>query len=349
MGSFQFNEKLKDIEPYVFDKTKYPIRLDANESFFTFPKALKEEFVDKLSSLELNRYPDGDADEVCELYSEYCGVPRENIMAGNGSDELIQILVNAFLEKNDKILTLKPDFSMYGFYTSVIGGKVIGFDYNEDMTLDYKKLILIANSEKVKLIIFSNPNNPAGSIIPPDIIRTIVESCNAMVIVDEAYYEFYGDSSLNLIKDHDNVAILRTCSKAMGLAAARLGFLISNKNVIYNVRKVKPPFNVNALTQAAGTVILKYRDLIQGNIQSILEGREFLIKGLGEILGDGYSILPTYSNYVYIKCNNSREIYDKLLQKGISIRYFADAIRITVGNKKENEALLFELRNIIEE
>lgn len=348
MGKLQFHEKLQSIAPYKVDKTLYPIKLDANESFITFSESLKEELAESIKNVAFNRYPDPDATEVCELYSKYCGCDIDNIIAGNGSDELIQVIVNAFMGKADKALTLKPDFSMYKFYSSLIGANIVEFELDENMNFNVEEFVRKANTEKVKLIIFSNPNNPSGGVISQEKINFILEQTEALVVVDEAYYEFYGESSIKFINKYGNLAVLRTCSKAMGIAATRLGFLISNKNVIDNIKKVKPPFNVNSLTQALGAVILKKTELINRNIESILIERRYLVENLKKCFRGNAVIYPTNANFIYIKCDNFEFIYKQLLTKGISIRYFKDgAIRITVGNREENKRIILELKFLL--
>ena len=352
MGTVIYNSKLDSIKPYEVDKTKYSIKLDANESFISFPKELQEQLCNIMTNLDFNRYPDASSEEICRLYAEYCGVEPKKVMAGNGSDELIQILTNAFVGKGDKILTPKPDFSMYKFYTSVMEGSVIEFPLDEELKLDVEKFIETANKEEVRVIIFSNPCNPTGGIIPREAIIKIVESCNALVVVDEAYYDFYGESVVDSIDTYENLAVLRTTSKAMGLAAMRMGFLIANEKLIYNIRKVKPPFNINSLTQAVGALILSNPQISKENVERILEERSFLVEELQSIQSavskESFKIHPTKANFVYIKATDAEAIYSKLLQEDIIIRCFGNgAIRITVGSRNENIAVITALRKVM--
>lgn len=355
MNSLRFHDKLSGISPYIVDKVKYDIKLDANESFLSFPSELEEELVESIKELMFNRYPDAEAETVCNLYALYCGCKRENIIAGNGSDELIQIVVNAFLGKDDKVQTLKPDFSMYKYYSSIIGGKIVEFALEEDFKLNVEKFIETAKVEEVKIIIFSNPNNPTGGIIPRRQIEEIVKRCsNALIVVDEAYYEFYGESVLDLIDKYDNLAVLRTCSKAMGIAAARLGFLISSSETVKNIKKVKPPFNVNSLTQTVGEIILKERELIRNNVEKICIERNFLIEKLRhnveKFFGSDSIMYPSHANFIYIKTPIAEQLVKYLAGRGIIIRYFNNgAIRITAGNRSENEGLLKVLKEFSEE
>ena len=200
--------------------------------------------------------------EVCTLYAQYANVKSINVMAGNGSDECIQIIANTFLNTGDKVAVQSPDFSMYGLYTKVAGGIPIEFPLNEELKLDVEGFISMANREKVKIVFLSNPNNPTGGIIKREDIIKIIEGCKCIVVIDEAYFEFYGQTVVDKIEAYENLIVLRTCSK-IGLAAIRLGFLITNSILMEELKKVKPPYNVNAITQSIACVILKNPEIIQ--------------------------------------------------------------------------------------
>jgi histidinol-phosphate aminotransferase len=352
MGTVIQNSKLSSIKAYEIDREKYEIKLDANESFLSFPMELREELKNRLMNVEFNRYPDPESEEVCRLYAEYCGVKPSNVLSGNGSDELIQIIVNGFMSKEEKILTFAPDFSMYKFYTSIMEGKIVELSLDENMKIDGDKVIERANQEHVKIVIFSNPNNPVGVVVPREDILKIVENCNALVVVDEAYFEFYGESVVDCINQYENLIVLRTCSKAVGLAAVRLGFLIANEELIRTIRKVKPPFNVNALSQLAGEIVLKNSMLIGENVSAIVRERDYLFNELKLIensLGKAeFRVFPGSANFAFIRTGRAEEIYSSLLERSISIRNFNNrALRITVGSRSENEALVTALKVIL--
>jgi histidinol-phosphate aminotransferase len=352
MERLKLNKKLDNIKPYEVDKRVFKIKLDANESFIPFPQEFYGELSDIIKAIDFNRYPDAEAEELCSLYGDYCGVSRKNVMAGNGSDELIQIITNALLGKGDKILTLKPDFSMYKFYASVIEGTVLEYSLDENLKFDLEDFIQTANREKVKIIIFSNPCNPTGGIIEREAIIKIIETCpEALVVVDEAYYEFYGETMVDCIDKYENLVVLRTTSKAMGLAGVRLGFLISNEELVYNIKKVKPPYNLNSLTQAVGVFLLKNRAASGENVERILKEREFLVEELNSLQSavgrERFRVFPTKANLVYIRTPEAESIYKALAEMDILIRYFPNnALRITVGSREENIAVTNGLKKI---
>jgi histidinol-phosphate aminotransferase len=346
--------KLESLKNYEVHKENYNIKLDANESFLAPPKRLLDKFKEILSDIEINRYPDSDSEQLRKLYAQFCNVKESNVIVGNGSDELIHVIINGVLKKGEKILTLKPDFSMYKFYTSLIEGNVIELELDENMKISTDRIIEKAAEEDVKIIIFSNPNNPTGSVLPNEEILKIVKGSNALVVVDEAYNEFYGQTMIDNIDEFDNLVVLRTASKAIGLAAARLGFLIAREELIFKIIRAKSPFNVNGLTQALGEIVLSERGIISENVRNIISEREYLFNQLIKIEEASaderlFKVYPTEANFVYLKTEKAEEIHRKLLDMSISIRIFnSENLRITVGSHNENKVLITALNRILE-
>lgn len=342
-----FREDIKNFKPYNAKCENYKVKLDANESFVEFPKEIKNEIIKSLSKVKFNRYPDPDATNLKEAYSKYIGVSNNNIMVGNGSDELIQILVNAFLDKNDKIITLNPDFSMYEVYTKVRGGKVLSFALEEEFKLDINKIIDYINFHSPKIFIFSNPNNPTGGVIPKEDILKIIKNVNCIVVVDEAYMEFYGDTIVDYINKYDNLIVLRTASKALGNASLRLGFLITNEFFLREIKKVKPPFNVNTISQVIGKVVLDNKDFIKESINKVIDEREYLVKELKKI--NILKLYDTKSNFILVYSKYASKINNNFIENGIKVRVFSEDklknfFRITVGNRDENNKVIKSIK-----
>ena len=221
-----------------------------------------------------------------------------NVMAGNGSDECIQIIAHTFLNTGDKVAMQSPDFSMYGLYTKVAGGIPIEFPLNHELELDVEGFISMANNEKVKIVFLSNPNNPTGNIIKREDIISIIEGCKCIVVIDEAYFEFYGQSVLDKIETYDNLIVLRTCSK-IGLAAIRIGFMITNSVLMLELKKVKPPYNVNTITQSITSVILKNPEIINNNVKNIIIRATYLWENLSNI--DGLKLYKAEANFILVR------------------------------------------------
>jgi len=337
-----FRSDLNDFKAYKPSKTDYKVRLDANEFFSDFSEDIKKKIGEAIEDSIFNRYPDAAAIELCALYAEYAKVKSIHVMAGNGSDECIQIITNAFLNTGDKVAVQSPDFSMYGQYTKVAGGIPIEFPLDHEFKLDVNSFISMVNREKVKIVFLSNPNNPTGGIIERADILKIIEGCSCIVVIDEAYFEFYGQTIVDKIEDYENLIVLRTCSK-FGLAAIRIGFLITNSILMAELLKVKPPYNVNAITQSIASVILKNLSIINKNVERILIERKYLWDSLSHI--KGIILHKSESNFILVQFENAKKTREKLLASGINVRCFTsitlqNCLRITIGNRDENENLL---------
>lgn len=367
-----FRNDLSDFEPYQVEEKNCRVVLDANESFLNVPKELQDELGEVVKNAAFNRYPDADSKELCNLYLQYIDefyknglntldadelknkaleldLRAENIIAGNGSDELIQMIVNAFTSEGDKILVPSPNFSMYKIYARVSGAITIETNLKDDFKLDVLETIRVANREQVKIVFLSNPNNPTGAVIPEKDLINIIENTKSIIVVDEAYGEFYGKTIVDKINKYENLIVLRTCSK-LGLAAIRLGFLITNSLLMNEIRKVKPPYNVNSITQQIGAFMLNNREVIRSNIDKIVAERTYLFNELSNI--NGIKAYQTGANFIFVELENAYEISQKLLEQGISVKSYKEGkltnfLRITVGSRPENFCFLSYLKNIL--
>lgn len=348
---FQLNEKVKNLTPYEPISGTYEIRLDANESFLQVPEEIENEMVKALRNTALNRYPDPMATKLVEGFAKYFKVSPENVTAGNGSDEIISVIMNAFLQKGDKILTLEPDFSMYRFYAEIAECETVKYQKNENLDVDIEEVIRLANAEKVRIVIFSNPCNPTSRIIKKDNVRKLVNSVDSLVVLDEAYMDFAEDESLlNEFENYDNLIILKTCSKALGSAALRLGFAVANKTLTNVIRAVKSPYNVNSVSQALGEVLFAHPDYIDKCIENVIKSKEELYSQVLNIKSEKIErVYESHTNFVFMKVKNAKEVFEKMKSRGIIIRNMGEFLRITAGTKYENEKMLAELKAILEE
>ena len=347
---FQLNEKVKSLTPYEPISGTYEIRLDANESFLKFTEEIENEMVKALKNTAFNRYPDPNATKLVEGFSKYFNIDANCVTAGNGSDEIISVIMNAFLQKGDKILTLEPDFSMYRFYAEIAECQSVKYQKNEDLDVNIDDVISLANNEKVRIVIFSNPCNPTSRIITRDDVRKLIKGTNALVVLDEAYMDFADESLLGEFNDYDNLIILKTCSKALGSAALRLGFAVANKTLTNVIRAVKSPYNVNSVSQALGEVLFAHPDYIDECIETVVKSRKELYNSVLEIKSDKIErIYETNTNFVFMKVKNAKQVFEKMKENSIIIRNMGGFLRITAGNKEENEKMLETLKKVLEE
>ena len=344
---YQLNEKIKDLKPYDPIQGSYRVRLDANESFLPLPQALVEEAKAAVERTAFNRYPDPAAWELCQAFAACYGVQPQQVVAGNGSDELITVLFEAFLEKGDAFATVEPDFSMYAFNGHLHEARHVAIPKGRDLRLDVEAVAAACQREQVKLLIFSNPCNPTSLVCGREEMRKLIDSLpDTLVVLDEAYMDFSDQSLLGEVEDHPNLLVLRTCSKAFGMAALRLGFAVCGKTLAGALRAVKSPYNVNSLSQAVGTAVLRRKGELDRALETILRSRDQLYAGLRE-LGEKYPgrfrLLPGETNFAAMEMEDGPELLAYLARQGVAIRYTGGLVRVTCGAPEENKIVLEEM------
>ena len=341
---YKLTEKLEQLEPYDPIQGEYEIRLDANESFI---KTEYESIIQGLKNIDLNRYPDPYAKKLIQTYCDFYGINPDLVTAGNGSDELISIITACFLQKNEKVLCFSPDFSMYAFYSALYELDVITVQKRSNLTIDVDEAIEKINTENIKAVLFSNPCNPTSlGLNKTDVIK-LIRSVNALVVLDEAYMDFWDEkeSLLKETEEFDNLIVLRTCSKALGMAALRLGFAVSNRKITEKLRAAKSPYNVNTLTQSVAEYLLHDKQAAAEHIELCKAAKKELFDGIKELNIPYFEVIyPSVTNFVFIKTTSAREIFDYLLSKSIAVRYMGNYLRITAGSHEENKAVLSALK-----
>jgi len=345
---------MKNIEPYTPNDGEFLIRLDANESFYPLGAELEGKVKECIGSIEFNRYPDPLAQKLCNSFSEAYAVPSKNVVAGNGSDELISLIISGFTEKNDKILVTTPDFSMYSFYAKAYFTDCVVLDKTAFLNIDLDALYKKVEEEKPRIVIFSNPCNPTGQGVKKENLKTFVEKCNCLVVLDEAYMDFWDESEsfLNEIENHENLIVLRTLSKAYGLAALRLGFAIGNAELISSLKAYKSPYNVNAFSQAVGSVLLNEKEVYNKRLQKIKENKTALEKEVKKLSDSKtFCVFDTVTNFVFLKFYDeclAKEIFLKLKEEKIAVRFFGGGyFRITAGSERENDIFLKHFASLL--
>ena len=344
---------MKKINEYKINDIKdAAIKLNANEISSLFNE---EEMVDILLSIKdckINRYPDTNCTLLREAYGEIIGFDKEYILAGNGSDALIGTVISAVINKGDKVLTLNPDFSMYDFYSSINEGILVKLNIKKNSAYTINELIALGKKENPKLIIFSNPNNPTGYSISVKEIDLLLQNFkDTKVLIDEAYVEFSEESAINLVNKYNNLIITRTLSKAWGLAALRVGFLISNLAIINELKKYIVPYNVSEVSQRLAIKVLKYKDKIYENIDTVVKEREKLYKELKDIENGSKKIkfYPSSANFIFGRTDYKDQLLRNLENSNIEIRSFNDdSFRITIGSKNENEKVLESIKSTLD-
>ncbi|WP_027626274.1 histidinol-phosphate transaminase [Clostridium lundense] len=341
-------ESIRNLKEYVPNNLDYKIKLDANEGKNILFKDIYKEGIKFGEDFNINFYPDNETTLLREEIGKYINVNSANIIAGNGSSEMIELIIKTFVDKDEVILSFTPTFSMYSIFSKIYSTKFIGLKSNKDFSVNIELLINKAKEVNPKVIILCNPNNPTGYLIDKDHIKTLLENTDSIVVVDEAYIEFAGDSMVNEIGNYKNLIVLRTLSKALGLAAVRLGYMVSNEKIINIINKVRSPYNLNALTQYVGITALKNKDKIMCYVEEVKKERESLYSKLKEI---GIEVFKSYGNFVFFKCEIINLKY-RLAEYGILIRDFSEDLkgyfRVTVGSEYENREFIKCLKEIKE-
>jgi histidinol-phosphate aminotransferase len=347
--TYELNDKVKNLVPYDAVTGDYKIRLDANESFIDPGEAFREQFMSAVSNVKFNRYPDPMATELCKKFAQCYGVDPACVVAGNGSDELITVILGAFLRPGDRLLSFSPDFSMYKFYGEIYEKTNVVADKKEDLILTSGDVLDAVGETDPDAIVIANPCSPTSLVMGREDVLHIVENTKALVIIDEAYMDFSDQSIMKVAEKYDNLIILKTCSKAWGMAAIRLGFAVSSKKIIRALHCVRSPYNVNALTQAVGCVIFSNPDYIKNAVGEIKKARDHLYQGLLQFEGNKTvrRVIKPDTNFVFVELEDAEFVYDELKKRSIIVRRLGEYLRITAGTKKENDGLIQALSEIL--
>lgn len=335
---YKLNDKIKNLTPYEPLKGEYKIRLDANESFKVLPKNIQDDVNSNLEKLSINRYPDPMADALCENFSKFYGVKKEHVVASNGSDELISLIFTGFLMKGETFATLENDFSMYRFYGELSECKSVLISKDKNFEIDIDLCVEICKNSNVKLLIFSNPCNPTSVGIKKDDVLKIASSLeDTLVIADEAYMDFWDESVLHDYENYPNLLVLKTCSKAFGMAGIRAGFAVGNKMLINAIKAFKSPYNLDSYAQCIAGTVFSYKDECVSAINEIIDSTKELQVMLDKFDGfEDVEVLKSSTNFVVMKTKYSVEIYEYMLKNSVAIRCFKSFIRVTAGSKEEN-------------
>ena len=335
---------VKNISPYSSARDDFKnefdnklIYLDANESPF---------------GNVINRYPDNKHTELKKVVSDIKKVNVNQVVFGNGTDEILDLIVRVFCNPNeDKIITLPPTYGMYDVIAKTNGVENIEIPLKSDFSID-KNQILKLHSTSIKVLFLCSPNNPTGNSFDTNNLTDLIKAFKGIVVIDEAYIDFSSKQSLiSLIEDNNNLIIIQTMSKAFGMAGIRLGMGFSSKKIIDYLNKIKPPYNINVLTEKKALEELNKIDEIEKNISIVLDQRKLLVSSL-EKLDFVEKTYKSDANFLLVKVDNADLRYNQLLEKGIVVRNRSNqplcqnCLRITIGTKNENTSLINTLNEL---
>ena len=348
-------KNILNLKPYTSARDLYEgngILLDANENSWgtTFTKA--ESLNDGNLNLELNRYPDPHQKEIRKLVGNLLSIPAENLFFGVGSDEIIDLLIRIFCNPGkDKVMIPEPTYGMYKVACDVNDVETSEVLLNDNFQVDINE-IRKNYSDNTKIIFLCSPNNPTGNLLNKEDVLALCKEFNSIIVVDEAYIDFAnGGSMINEIKNYSNLVILRTFSKAWGLAGIRLGYCAAGTEIINLLFKIKAPYNINSLTRYALETSIRNLELKERYIKGIIKERERLKNQL-ETLPEVIKVYNSDANFLLVRFKNAKSIQTKLADAGIIVRdrstqpKLENCLRISIGSEEENDSLWSELKKI---
>jgi len=331
------------------------IKLDAMENPYGWPESVKRQWAELLVGIDINRYPDASANDLRQLLHGYMGVPKSmGLMLGNGSDELIQIVLMALATNGAKVLAPVPTFVMYAMTAQFVGMDFVGVALNSgDFSLDRDAMLAAIARHDPAVVFLAYPNNPTGNLFDRSTMEAILDASSGLVIVDEAYHAFAGRSFMNELETYDNLLVMRTVSK-LGLAGLRLGLLAGDRRWLNEFNKVRLPYNINTLTQASARFVLQQDEFLQQQTANIVYERSRLADALMNLAG--IHVWPSSANFILFRTekHDAGEIFEGLKRAGILIKkldgshpLLQNCLRVTVGLPEENDAFLKALAGLL--
>jgi histidinol-phosphate aminotransferase len=328
------------------------IKLDAMENPYPLPQRLSDEIARAVASAEINRYPDAGAQCLKQRIADVAALPPGmEVLLGNGSDEVIQLLALAVAKPGAVLLSVEPSFVMYKMIAAFTGMKYVGVPLTEDFSLDLRATLDAIAQHQPALVFLAYPNNPTGNLFDADAIRQIIEAAPGLVVVDEAYYAFASDSFIPQLAHYGNLLVMRTFSK-LGMAGLRLGFLAGSKTWLGQLEKLRLPYNVGVLPQLVAETLLAHHEVLLQQAAQIKQDRQWLYERLVGTV-DVYAY-PSEANFILFRVTHATQVFEGLKQRGVLIKNLngghpalADCLRVTVGTQEQNEQFMAALQESI--
>ena len=349
------NKSIRKLGAYQVPDSTGMIKLDAMENPFVWPDKMQKEWVDMLATTHVNRYPHPDAPEVKQGIRQVFSVPEGvDIMLGNGSDELIQLIAMAVNGEGRTILAPEPSFVMYKMVAQFVGMDYVGVPLNENFELDLEVMLRTIEVENPAVIFLAQPNNPTGNLWGDEKLKRILETANGLVVIDEAYTAFTEADYLTWLNDFPNLLVMRTFSK-VGLAGLRLGMLFGHSAWIEQINKLRLPYNINSLTQITAAFALKYYDVLVNQTQEIVRQRKRLAKELKQF--SQITVFPSEANFLLVKMEPKLSVltHQGLKENGILVKKLdgshpslVGCLRINVSSSEENQLLISALARVLD-
>lgn len=345
-------QEILALSAYHIPPAEGMIKLDAMENPYQLPPFLNEEISHITANVCINRYPDPHAAALKEALRTALSVPAGmDIMLGNGSDEIIQIIMLAAARPGAKLLTVEPGFAMFRMIATFTNLEYIGIPLKPDFSLDTDTILAAIKHHQPAITFLAYPNNPSGNLFDTDTLKKIIEASPGLVVIDEAYHPFAGKSFIEKLNDYPNLLVMRTLSK-LGLAGLRLGFLSGRPEWLSQLEKLRLPYNINVITQLVATKVMQHYDVLQQQAETVKQTRTRLQKFLASL--KEIEAYPSDANFILFRLDNASQIFKQLQQHGILVKnldnshsLLKNCLRVTVGTPEENDYFCNILQDLI--
>lgn len=344
--------ELESLVPYDAKDVHAEVVLASNEHPHSLPGEIVARLAERLPEFRFNRYPDPTASKLRALIAEANGLEPENVLVGNGGDELIFDLLLAWGGPGRKILDLPPTFAMYSIDAQVTGTQIVSIPRHEDFSIDEEAVLARVREGDIDVVVISNPNNPTGGLADESFLIELLGASDAIILVDEAYFEFSRTTMRPHMMRHPNLVILRTFSKAFSLAGLRVGYMLGHQDVIRELMKVRQPYSVDAFAQWVAATVFRERMVFEQSISDILRGRDQITHGLSMM--SGVEVFPSEANFVLFRVEHGPALWRDLLHNhSVLVRDLSrtpglsDCLRVSVGSTEENESFLEAMESLI--
>ncbi|HEX8179857.1 MAG TPA: histidinol-phosphate transaminase [Pyrinomonadaceae bacterium] len=344
--------RVRALRAYTLAPDRAPIKLNQNENPFALPARIREETARRLQTRAWSRYPDFVPAALHEQLAAFAGWPADGIIAGNGSNELIQATLMTTIEPGKRVLICEPTFALYRQVATVLGGDIVSIPLAADLTYDVPPIRTAVAAHSPDVIIICSPNNPTGCLLAERDLRDLLAAARGLVVIDEAYFEFAGETVVPLLREYEHLVVFRTFSKAMALAGLRVGYLLAAPALAREIGKAVLPYNLNFVSQTAAEVAVEMYDAeLRPLVAEIINERARLFAALERI--NGLAPVTSRANFMVVRSTIApQHVFKELLARGILVRdvsgypMLKDYFRLSVGTPAENDALIAALAEI---
>lgn len=349
---YNYRKGLAEMPSYDVVERPWNIKVNANECGMNLPPLVEERVMARMSHIAFNRYPNEELEDLMDAIAKNYGMSKENVLLGNGSSEIIEKIFHCFGGKNHKIVFPQPSFSMYHIYAKASEAEAVPFDLNDDYSLNVKTFVKTVNDNDAALAVVCNPNNPTGNYIPVADIEYIAQHIKCPFLVDEAYIEFHGGTSVGLMAKYPHLMIARTFSKAYGLASVRCGYLLAQKDLAEMIGKAFMPYHMNTLTLVTADTVFQMRDEYVPRIQQMIAERKRMEEQYAKL--EGFTVYPSNTNFIFVKYDKAVELNERLVSLNMGVRSFGKAprlencLRISMGTRMENDEIFKAVKEFVE-